>query len=110
VQLIVDIGHDFLEFGDVYGSTNTRHRIFTLGSPFTFSAAVRLTYLVVDFLLSCTSTSGGSNQMGLHNSQITQLRNLAHAFASLTISEKSAIVENSFNNVCKSARRFARSF
>src|SRR5690349_11142172 len=31
-----------------------------------------------------------------------------YAFPSLTISEKSAIVENSFNSACSSARRFAR--
>ncbi len=38
------------------------------------------------------------------------LRALCGYFFSVTISEKSAIVENSFNSACRSARRLARTF
>ena len=40
--------------------------------------------------------------------QITQLLNPTYAFPSVTISEKSAIVENSFSSARISANRFAR--
>src|SRR6185369_9882635 len=42
--------------------------------------------------------------------QITNFKLQISYFFSVTISEKSAIVENSFNKLCNSANRFARTF